>query len=85
MECGELGLRMSAHVPFTADGEPPVLLPHGHRFTLLMMEKMHRLCGHGGADATLAAFWQRGFWAPQGGKLAKKVRNSCVLCRRADV
>ena len=79
-----VGTRMSAHIPFTSDGNPPVLLPSGHRFTMLLMRRIHRECGDGGTDATLIAFRQRGYWVPQGGKLAKKIRNACVNCRKLD-
>ena len=78
-----VGTRMSGHVPFTCDNAPPILLPNKHRFTLLLMEDTHRR-GHCGQDLTLSKFRQRGFWCVQGGKLAKKVRRSCVLCRKAD-
>ena len=74
---------MIHHVPFTEDHKPPVLLPYDHRFTLLVMEETHKR-GHSGQDQTLARFRQKGFWCVQGGKLAKRVRRSCVICRKAD-
>ena len=40
--------------------------------------------GHGGVVATVAKFRNDGFWATHAIKLAKSVKNSCVICRYLD-
>ena len=76
-----VGARMRNHVPFTADGKMPALLPPDHRLTTLVMEEVHRFA-HPGMDGTLSRFRSQGYWTVRGGHLAKKVRNSCVPCRK---
>ena len=40
--------------------------------------------GHTGVEATVIQFRTNGWWAVQAGKLAKKVKNSCVKCKLLD-
>lgn len=79
-----VGTRMNSCIPFTNDGRPPILLPFNHRVTWLLMLQVHKDAGDVGAEATLAAFRQRGYWVPQGGKMAKSLRSKCVPCRKLD-
>ena len=78
-----VGLRVREFTPFTEDNRPPVLLPKGHKFTLLVMAQAHRK-GHVGVVATVAKFRMAGFWTPQAGKLAKTIKSRCVTCRYLD-
>ena len=76
-----VGSRLKHHVPFTLDHKSPALLPTGHRLTLLLMEDSHRY-SHSGLDGTLHRFRALGYWTVRAGNLAKKVKNSCVPCRK---
>ena len=78
-----VGERMAEQVPFTWDQKLPIILPTHHPFTMLNMLEAHRQ-GHLGVAGTLCKFRRR-YWTPQGGKVAKKVRNLCTKCRRVDL
>ena len=47
------------------------------------MARAHRK-GHVGALVTVAKFRMTGFWTLQAGRLAKKVRSSCIFCQYLD-
>ena len=79
-----VGERMRVHVPFTWDHKLPILLPKAHPFTILNMWDAHEQ-GHTGAVGGTLARFRRRYWAPQGGKLAKSVKNACVTCRKIDL
>ena len=76
-----VGSRLKNFVPFTFDAKLPAILPHDSRVTQLIMREAH-LFGHGGQDATVARFRSQGFWAVKAGVIAKRVKNSCVPCRK---
>ena len=57
------GVRLQEYAPFTEDKKPPVFLPKDHRFTLLVMEDVHKV-KHQGVDETLSQFRLMGFWSP---------------------
>ena len=79
----KVGSRLKNFVPFTFDGKLPAILPPDSRITLLIMKEAH-VFAHGGQDATLSRFRSQGFWTVRGGVVAKKVKNQCVPCRKAD-
>lgn len=78
-----VGSRMKNRIPFTFDAKLPVILPTKSRMTMLVMRDAH-LFHHGGQDATLARFRSQGFWTVKAGIVAKKVKSSCVPCRKID-
>ena len=78
-----IGHRMKEYTPFTQDGKPPAFLPHKNRLTRLIMEHAHNM-KHSGVEETVSRFRLLGFWTTQAGKLAKSVRNFCVVCRYLD-
>ena len=79
-----VGLRLREYAPFTWDHEAPAFLPRESRLTLLLMEQAHRE-KHSGVSETVARFRMKGYWTPQAQKLAKSIRNSCVMCRLLDM
>ena len=76
-----VGSRLRNYVPFTEDSEMPKILPTNHRTTLLLMRSAHQF-SHSGQDGTLARFHADGFWTVRAGHVARKVKNSCVPCRK---
>ena len=78
-----VGSRLVHFVPFTFDGKLPAILPPDSRITLLIMEEAHKFA-HTGIDRTLSRFRSQGFWTVGGARVAKKVKNACVPCRKVD-
>ncbi len=78
-----VGSRLKNHVPFTFDQKLPILLPHDHRITYLVMEESHRT-HHSGYDGTLNRFRAEGYWTVRAAYLARNVKNKCVPCRKVD-
>ena len=76
----QVGTRMRV-VPFTLDAKLPVLLPHNHRLTLLIMREAHKH-SHRRQDGTVARFRCLGFWTVRAGQLAKLIVDRCVTCRK---
>ena len=58
-----------------------ILLPSQRLAELIMLEAHYK--GHDGADGTLARSRSRA-WICGGGKLAKRIANGCVYCRRKE-
>ena len=48
------------------------------------MRKTHENC-HSGVNGTVSEFRLSGYWIPQAAKLAKKVKNNCVVCLHLDL
>ena len=82
-EVWRIGSRVREFTPFTEDHKPAILLPRDSRYTELLMVKAHNK-GHVSVVATVPKFWMAGFWTTQAGRLAKKVRTSCVFYRYLD-
>ena len=78
-----VGLRVREFTPFTKDNIPPAFLPRESRFTRLLMEQAHEK-KHCGIEESVAQFRMMGYWTTQAGKLAKLVKNSCVICKLLD-
>ena len=60
----------------------PVLLPHDHVVSRLIIQEAHR-CGHPGV-ATTVAKTRTNYWIVRGHDLAKAVKYKCVLCREME-
>ena len=78
-----VGSKLKNFVPFTVDNKMPVIIPPHHRITLLVMRDAHQF-NHTGHDGTLSRFWAQGFWTVTAGHLAKKVKDTCVPCRKVS-
>ena len=78
-----VGDRVKNNVPFTHDSKMPVILPPKHRFTLLAMIDSHRFA-HSGQDGTVSRFRMSGYWTIAAGRIAKRVKNACVPCRKFE-
>ena len=78
-----VGLRVRHYTPFTKDNVPPAFLPNDSRLTYLLMEQAHQR-RHAGVEESVAQFRLMGYWTPQAGKLAKRIRSACVMCRYLD-
>ena len=78
-----VGSRLRNFVPFTFDNKLPAILPPDSKLTTLIMEDSHQFC-HGGQDSTLSRFRSEGFWTLKGGCVAKRIKRSCVPCRKVD-
>ena len=77
-----VGKRLAQNNPMiiTSQHHPQVLLPTDNYFTRLLMQQSHKESGHRGRDATLARF-RFEYWTTQGSKLARRIVDSCQLCR----
>ena len=78
-----VGLRTREYTPFTTDHQPPVLLPHHSRLTLLLMREAHER-RHGGVIDTVGEFRLAGYWTPKAKLLAKSIKSKCVICKHLD-
>lgn len=61
----------------------PILLPKGHKYTDLIVERYHKSSLHTGVSQTLSLIRHR-FWIPQGRSAVKRVLRSCIVCRRHE-
>lgn len=60
----------------------PILLPHSHRLTELIIENEHKLAMHCGAQALLCNVREQ-FWPISGRNICKKVIKKCIICFKA--
>ncbi|VDO85063.1 unnamed protein product, partial [Haemonchus placei] len=51
--------------------QEPILLPENHNFTNLIIQEIHRRCGHQGVNGTLANI-RLNYWIPKGRQTVKK-------------
>lgn len=63
------------------DKKHPIILPHNHRLTTLLIEQAHQLTLHGGARLTLANLRQQ-YWIIGGYVATKMLLRGCVICKR---
>ena len=68
--------------PMGIRADLPIFIPKGHPLAELAMKDAH--CkGHRGRDATVSLFRNR-FWTPSAGRLGKKVKDKCQMCKLRD-
>lgn len=60
---------------------PPMLLPHNHKLTKLIILQIHEKCSHSGPEMTLLHF-AKFFWCSKARRTIKGVLSRCVLCQR---
>jgi len=61
------------------DQKHPIILPHSHHVTDLIIRHCHNELHHVGASHTWTALRQR-FWVIKGGVAVRRVLGQCVLC-----
>ena len=61
----------------------PILLPKGHTYTDLIVERFHKSSMHTGVSQTLNLIRHR-YWIPQGRSTVKRVLRACTVCRRHE-
>jgi len=69
------------NAPLSADAKFPLLLPPKHKFTSLLILKVHIQLFHAGTNATLTLIRQR-YWIPTGRQRVKSLLHHCTTCRR---
>jgi hypothetical protein len=71
------------HAILSIDKKHPIVLPHKHHITNLLITECHKMQLHGGPQATLAAIRQQ-YW-PLGGKgVVKQVIRRCIQCKKTN-
>jgi hypothetical protein len=71
------------HAILSIDKKHPVVLPHKHHITNLLITECHKMQLHGGPQATLAAIRQQ-YW-PLGGKgVVKQVIRRCIQFKKTN-
>lgn len=70
-----------ARATLAYDTKFPILLPHNHHFTNILIIYEHKRHLHAGVQTTLTAIRQR-FWIIKGKSTVKKILNKCVTCFR---
>lgn len=68
---------------FDHNKKHPIILPHNHQLTLLIMQNEHVRLLHAGPQLLLSSIRER-FWPIHGKSLANKVFKKCVTCFRAN-
>lgn len=63
------------------DMKHPIIIPHSHQLTDLIIDHAHKLCFHGGARLTLA-FIRKQYWIISGNRAVKKRLHTCVTCKK---
>ncbi|XP_072172027.1 uncharacterized protein [Diadema setosum] len=76
--CGRLG-----NAPLDYDEKHPVILPHDHHVTRLLILHHHHLVGHSGAGMTWSSLRTR-YWVMRGGVAVRKVVGKCFKCKRRN-
>lgn len=59
----------------------PIILPPNHKFTVLFLEMIHLAFLHAGLAMMMGCVRQQ-YWIPSLRRVAKKVINACLTCRR---
>lgn len=59
----------------------PIIIPHNHRITTLIIKQAHELTFHGGARLTLSNIRQK-YWIISGYMATKKYIRQCVTCHK---
>lgn len=63
------------------DRKYPILLPHDHHFTKLLINKIHIITLHGGLQLTLATLRQN-YWIPNSRTAIRAIIHRCIKCHR---
>ncbi|XP_071490097.1 uncharacterized protein [Diadema antillarum] len=71
------------NAPLDYDEKHPVILPHDHHVTRLLISHHHHLVGHSGAGMTWSSLRTR-YWVIRGGVAVRKVVGKCFKCKRRN-
>lgn len=63
------------------DEKHPIILPHQHQFTKMVIDQKHLETLHGGTQSTLAQI-RRKYWILRGRNTVRNIINQCVICER---
>ena len=74
-------LRVKGRFPDNSNLEAPLLLPHDHHLTKLIVRDIHHTHMHAGPEWTLS-FFMRKFWCPKARRTIKSILRQCTLCTR---
>ncbi|XP_072168946.1 uncharacterized protein [Diadema setosum] len=61
----------------------PIILPHDHHVTRLIIEHHHHLVGHSGAGMTWSSLREQ-YWIVKGGAAVRHVIGKCLACKRRN-
>ncbi|XP_076032463.1 uncharacterized protein LOC143020186 [Oratosquilla oratoria] len=68
------------HAALNGQAINPVILPHNHRLSTLIVRDCHN-SSHVGVEWTLSRVRKK-FWIIRGRKLVKRVKMDCIVCKR---
>ncbi|CAK9797165.1 hypothetical protein ANTQUA_LOCUS1055 [Anthophora quadrimaculata] len=71
------------HAPLRYDQKHPILLPHKHHITELIIRQVHERYFHAGTQGTLCAVRQR-YWPIAGKSTVKGIIRNCIRCCRLN-
>ena len=77
--CG--GRLTESDLPYSA--KYPIILPHDHYFTLLVIKQAHSRVLHNGVKETLTELRAK-YWVVKRRSLVKRIISKCVICRRYE-
>ena len=69
------------NAPLSTDTKFPLLLPPKHKFTSLVILKVHTQLFHAGTNTTLTMIRQK-YWTPTGRQRTKSLLRHCITCCR---
>ncbi|XP_071481344.1 uncharacterized protein [Diadema antillarum] len=67
--------------PLSDDLKHPLILPHDHHVTALLVSHYHHDVGHSGAGMTWTALREK-YWVIRGGATVRKVLGNCLQCKK---
>ncbi|XP_072164399.1 uncharacterized protein [Diadema setosum] len=67
--------------PLSDDLKHPLILPHDHHVTTLLVSHYHHDVGHSGAGMTWTALREK-YWVIRGGATVRKVLGNCLQCKK---
>ncbi|KAA0194250.1 hypothetical protein HAZT_HAZT009443 [Hyalella azteca] len=60
----------------------PIILPHAHPISTLVIGHYHKLTSHQGRHVTLSAIRNAGFFLEQGAKQVRQFIKACLTCQK---
>ena len=78
-QCG--GRLRNVELAYSTKYPIPILLPHGHPVSALIVNYAHRCVCHNGVKETLTGVRRR-YWIVKGRSFAKNIVHKCTVCKR---
>ncbi|GFU88229.1 integrase catalytic domain-containing protein [Trichonephila clavipes] len=69
--------------PIPRNKKHPMIIPTKHNFTYIIINHVHILYFHTGAEATLANI-RNSFWIPSARNVVRKILRTCITCRKVS-